>query len=140
MNNNNIDAWLTGQTDIWPQDLKLAVKDLVTKLQFSQGSLMINQLKRSMKLMQTINMLEAQLTDPKYLLTLDPDAQFIILKYCNESLMKNLDSINKFMMANQDLKSYTDPKTQSLQNLLMSLTSEEIDQILLLLENSTNND
>ena len=50
MNSNNIDAWLTGQTDILPQDLKLAVKDLVTKLQFSQGSLMINQLKRSMKL------------------------------------------------------------------------------------------
>ena len=53
--------------------------------------------------------------------------------------MKNLDSINKFMMANQDLKSYTDPKTQNLQNLLMSLTSEEIDQILLLLENPNDN-
>lgn len=132
--NNNIEEWLMGTSDTLPQDLKLAVKDLMTKLQFSQGSLMVGQIKRSLKLIQTISMLEDELTSPQYLLTLEPEAKMQILKYCTENLNKNMDSINKFMLANQDAKNYIDPKTKSLQNLLMSLSSEEIDQILLLLE------
>lgn len=137
LKNNELDkinAWLEGSSEILPIDLKLAVKNLMTKLQFSQGSLMVNQLKRSMRLIQTINLLEEELMDPRNLLTLEPDAKMEILQYCTNNLNKNLDSINKFMTANQDAKDYIDPKTKSLQNLLMSLSSEEIDQLLNMLE------
>ena len=140
MNNNlnNINAWLEGTNDNLPMDVKLAVKDLMTKLQFSQGSLMVSQIKRCMRLIQTINMLEEELTDPRYLLSLEPDAKFEVLQYCTNNLNKSMDMLTKFMTANQDAMNYTDPKTKSLQNLLMSLSNEEIDQILSLLEGSAN--
>ena len=138
MKNNNelekINAWLEGSSEILPVDLKLAVRDLMTKLQFSQGSLMVSQLKRSMRLIQAINLLEEELMDPRNLLTLEPDAKMEILQYCTNNLNKNLDTISKFMNANQDSMNYIDPKTKSLQNLLMSLSSEEIDQLLNMLE------
>ena len=138
LKNNNelekINAWLEGSSEILPVDLKLAVRDLMTKLQFSQGSLMVSQLKRSMRLIQAINLLEEELMDPRNLLTLEPDAKMEILQYCTNNLNKNLDTISKFMNANQDSMNYIDPKTKSLQNLLMSLSSEEIDQLLNMLE------
>ena len=138
LKNNNelekINAWLEGSSEILPVDLKLAVRDLMTKLQFSQGSLMVSQLKRSMRLIQAINLLEEELMDPRNLLTLEPDAKMEILQYCTNNLNKNLDTISKFMNANQDSMNYVDPKTKSLQNLLMSLSSEEIDQLLNMLE------
>jgi hypothetical protein len=132
----SIDNWLSGTSDNLPQDLKLAVKDLMVKLQFSQGSLMVSQLKRSMRLIQTINMLEEELTSPQYLLTLEPQAKMKILEYCTNNLNKNMESINRFMMANADARDYIDPKTKTLQNLLMSLSAEEIDQILAMLEDN----
>ena len=135
---SKIDQWLEGTSDNLPQDIKLAVKDLITKLQFSQGALIVNQLKRSMKLLQTINILEAELTDPKYLLTLEPEAKYEILQYCTNNLNKTMDMINKFMLANKDSLNYMDKKTTQLQNLLLSLSNEEIDEILTLLENSKN--
>ena len=142
MKNNDlakIEAWLTGTSDVLPTDLKLAVKDLMTKLQFSQGSLMVSQLKRSMRLIQTINLLEQELMSPQYLLTLDAEAKMEILNYCTSNLNKNLDSINKFMTANQETMNYIDPKTKSLQNLLMSLSSEEIDNLLNMLDTMSDN-
>lgn len=135
---SKIDQWLEGTSDNLPQDIKLAVKDLITKLQFSQGALIVNQLKRSMKLLQTINILEAELTDPKYLLTLEPEAKYEILQYCTNNLNKTMDMINKFMLANKDSLNYMDKKTTQLQNLLLSLSNEEIDEILTLLEDSKN--
>lgn len=132
----SIDNWLSGTSDNLPQDLKLAVKDLMVKLQFSQGSLMVSQLKRSMRLIQTINMLEEELTSPQYLLTLEPQAKMKILEYCTNNLNKNMESINRFMTANADARDYIDPKTKTLQNLLMSLSAEEIDQILAMLEDN----
>ena len=134
-----IEAWLTGTSDVLPTDLKLAVKDLMTKLQFSQGSLMVSQLKRSMRLIQTINLLEQELMSPQYLLTLDAEAKMEILNYCTSNLNKNLDSINKFMTANQETMNYIDPKTKSLQNLLMSLSSEDIDNLLNMLDTMSDN-
>lgn len=136
MKNNldKIDAWLSGTSDTLPTDLKLAVKDLLVKLQFSQGSLMVSQLKRSMRLIQAIDLLEQELTDPRNLLTLSNEAKMEVLTYCTNNLNKNLDSINKFMSTNQDSINYIDPKTKSLQNLLMSLSSEEIDNLLNLLD------
>ena len=135
---SKIDQWLEGTSDNLPQDIKLAVKDLITKLQFSQGALIVNQLKRSMKLLQTINILEAELTGPKYLLTLEPEAKYEILQYCTNNLNKTMDMINKFMLANKDSLNYMDKKTTQLQNLLLSLSNEEIDEILTLLEDSKN--
>jgi len=134
-----IEAWLTGTSDVLPTDLKLAVKDLMTKLQFSQGSLMVSQLKRSMRLIQTINLLEQELMSPQYLLTLDAEAKMEILNYCTSNLNKNLDSINKFMTANQETMNYIDPKTKSLQNLLMSLSSDDIDNLLNMLDTMSDN-
>lgn len=142
MKNNDlakIEAWLTGTSDVLPTDLKLAVKDLMTKLQFSQGSLMVSQLKRSMRLIQTINLLEQELMSPQYLLTLDAEAKMEILNYCTSNLNKNLDSINKFMTANQETMNYIDPKTKSLQNLLMSLSSDDIDNLLNMLDTMSDN-
>ena len=91
-----------------------------------------------MKLLQTINILEAELTDPKYLLTLEPEAKYEILQYCTNNLNKTMDMINKFMLANKDSLNYMDKKTTQLQNLLLSLSNEEIDEILTLLEDSKN--
>ena len=97
---------------------------------------MVSQLKRSMRLIQTINLLEEELTSPQYLLTLEPEAKMKILEYCTNNLNKNMDSISKFMSANADARDYIDPKTKTLQNLLMSLSADEIDQILAMLENN----
>jgi len=76
---------------------------------------------------------------PQYLLTLDAEAKMEILNYCTSNLNKNLDSINKFMTANQETMNYIDPKTKSLQNLLMSLSSDDIDNLLNMLDTMSDN-
>ena len=126
----DVETWLSGGTESTPDFIKTLTSGLQNKIEYSMCYIISQHMRRSISLLNFLEEAEKTLYDKNALLTKSTEEIQDLYKEASKTATSSLEWVRKYMVQNKEMLQPKDEKTETLLDLVATLSAEEMNKLI----------
>lgn len=132
---SEVEGWLAGKSDVTPDFIKTLTTGLQNKIEYSMCYILTQHMRRAISLLNFLEEAESTLYDKNSLLTKNTEEIQDLYKEASKTASSSLEWVRKYMVQNKEMLAPKDEKTETLLDLVSTLSSDEMNKLIETIQN-----